>query len=195
MRNMGSAVRRQGLVRAAQVRLLVGAAGAEAMLRVPLPSESRRMRLPIHRRLPRPVVAVLAVALSIGMLAGPTTAAAPVYLNSDGNCDNPPTSSRTIDQSSELPLVVIDYGRSKLVEANAKRFSLVNLDTGGVEFFGDGLGALGEFCLSGPYQVYLLVDDTSGPVNGPQLQLARYKLTLQDNTVGVIKNLRFSVVP
>lgn len=159
------------------------------------------MRLPIQRRLPRPVViAVLAVALSIGIVAGPATAAAPVYLNSDGNCINPPSSSRTVDLSNnEDPQVVIDYGRSRLTEGNVI-WQLVNLDTGAVEFYGFGVSPLAEACLSGAYHVYWLygrtpADPTEGFVFGTDLSQARYVLHLQDNTVDVSKNLRFSVVP
>src|SRR3970040_769723 len=77
---------------------------------------------------------VLAVALYIGPLAGPATAAAPVYMNEDGGCDNPPTSTRTVSLSTANGIfVVIDHGRSKLTEGNMT-WQLINIDTGSVDF-------------------------------------------------------------
>ena len=141
------------------------------------------------------VGAVLAVILSIGMLAGPATAAAPVYMNSDGNCATPPSSSRTIDLSNfESPFVVIDYGRSRLTQGNIT-WQLLNLDTGLVQFSNLGAGALLQPGSCGPYAMHFLYDDYLGPLFGSDLSLARYKLILYDSTVGVTKNLRFSVVP
>jgi hypothetical protein len=143
------------------------------------------------------VGAVLAVALYIGTLAGPATAAAPVYMNEDGGCDNPPTSTRTVSLSTANGIfVVIDHGRSKLTEGNMT-WQLINIDTGSVDFEELGPGATVGICPTGPYQIHRLFWSAG---NGFLLPAAltvgtRYLLHLQNVSDGAYKNLRFSIVP
>ena len=123
-----------------------------------------------------------------------------VYLNADGNCANPPTSSRTVSVSTQNPYLVIDHGTSGMTESH-EIWQIVDLHTGSVQFFGTGDGAgngLSYVCTTapGPVNLYSLVRDTSnggGAMTGSALTAGtRYGLNVTDasNNTSVTINFR-----
>jgi hypothetical protein len=140
-------------------------------------------------------IAGVATALSLLVLAGPASAAAPVYLNADGNCANPPSSSKSVSVSSENPFVVIDFRRAKLTEGNVV-WQLVNVNTGLVADFGLS-DPLSFVCAFAPGTgMFWLDSDANGLVGGARLSAGTtYVLWLTDTSSNATKSIRFKAVP
>jgi hypothetical protein len=132
-------------------------------------------------------------------LSGTASAAAPAYISTGDSCGIPPSSTKTVSASAELPFwVVLDYGRLKLTFGNVV-WQLVNVETGLVEYVNvdpsTALPSAGCNIAPGPFAAYTLNSSSIGNVSGNDLDSgATYNLFLGDSS-GAYKNIRFRVVP
>ena len=143
----------------------------------------------------RTSIAGVVAALSLLAMAGPASAAAPVYLNADGNCTNPPSSSKSVSVSSQNPFVVIDFNRAKLTQGSLV-WQLVDVGTGLVVDYGLD-DPLWFACAFAPGAgMYWLDSDAGGLVGGGRLTAGTtYILYLGDTSRNVTKSVRFKAVP